>query len=140
MVYSKDFDKVYCFCCKLFGTRFSGSQFGNEGTKDWKNLSTKLRSHETSKEHLLNINDWFDLELRFSKSKEIDRDVQVRISKEKEHWRNVLKRIIAVVKALAKNNLAFRGTNEKIYHVNNGNFLSLIEMIAEFDPVLQEHV
>jgi len=66
--------------------------------------------------------------------------VQVRISKEKEHWRNVLKRIIVVVKALAKNNLAFRGTNEKIYHVNNGNFLSLIEMIAEFDPVLQEHV
>ena len=41
---------------------------------------------------------------------------------------------------LAKNNLAFCEDNQKIYQKNNGNFLSLIEKIAEFDLIMQEHI
>ena len=122
LVYSKDLDKVYCFCCKLFGVKSSVNQLGNEGTKDWKNLGTKLKSHETSDEHIINMNAWFELELKFLRNKTIDKDVQERIDKEKEHWRNVLIRIIGVVKNLAKNNLAFFENNEKLYQENNGIF------------------
>ena len=69
---------------------------------------------------------WIDLKTRFQKNKTIDKHVQEQINKEKEHWKKVLLRIIAVVKYFAKNNIAFRGTKEKIYEKNNGNFLDLI--------------
>lgn len=140
LIYSQNLDKVFCFCCKLFKTLPSASNLANEGSRDWRNISKKLKSHELSNEHIVNMSSWIDLEMRLLKNKTIDKHVQEQINRDREHWRNVLFRIIAVVKTLGKNNLAFRGTNEKIYQENNGNFLSLIEMIAEFDPIMQEHI
>ena len=140
LVYSNDLDKVYYFCCKLFDSKPSTGQLVNEGTKDWKNLALKLKSHKTTNGHISNINKWIDLELRLSKSKTIDKSLQEQMNRENGHWKQVLLRIIVVVKNLAKNNLAFCGNNEKIYQNNNGIFLSSIEMIAEFDPIMQEHI
>ncbi|XP_012844359.1 PREDICTED: zinc finger MYM-type protein 1-like [Erythranthe guttata] len=78
--------------------------------------------------------------LRLKEHETIDKSLQEQISKEREHWRQVLLRIIALVKTLANNNLGFRGDNEKFDQDNNGNFLSFIQMIAEFDPVMQDHL
>jgi len=48
----------------------------------------------------------------------------------------VLLRIILVIKTLSKNNLVLCGNNEKIYQGANEIFLSLIEMITKFDPIM----
>lgn len=45
----------------------------------------------------------------------IYKTTQMLIEKENEHWKNVLKRIISIVKLLAKHNLAFRGLNVRLY-------------------------
>jgi len=89
---------------------------------------------------IINMNEWIDLEMRLSKDKIIDKHVQEQINRDKEHWRKVLLRIIVVIKTLGKNKLVLREKNEKIYQESNGNILSLIEMIANFDPIMQEHI
>ena len=50
-------------------------------------------------------------------------DDQEQINRDRKHGRNVLLTIVAAVKTLGKNNLAFREKNEKIYQKANGNFL-----------------
>ena len=41
---------------------------------------------------------------------------------------------------LSEHNLAFRGSQEKLYANNNGNFLSLIQLLGKYDTVLAEHI
>ena len=60
------------------------------------------------------------------------------IRKEKNYWREVLRRVTAVICTLIDRNLAFRGSNEKFGAESNGNFIGLLELIAQFDPFLAE--
>ena len=87
-----------------------------------------------------NMRRWIELERRLKQNLIIDKAVQDLINKDREHWREVFVRIAFIVRFLCKNNLAFRGNNEKIYEENNKKNLGLIEMIAEFDSVLREHI
>ncbi|GFX10806.1 zinc finger MYM-type protein 1 [Trichonephila clavipes] len=51
-----------------------------------------------------------------------------------------LKRVAAVVKYLAIRGLAFRGTEEVFGSPHNGNFMGALELLAEFDPFIREHI
>uniref|UniRef100_A0ACD5YHS3 Uncharacterized protein n=2 Tax=Avena sativa TaxID=4498 RepID=A0ACD5YHS3_AVESA len=140
LVYSKELDRIFCFCCKIFGKGRGKGQLANEGFSDWIHLTIRLKEHEIGAEHVRNMATWYDLRLRLQKNETIDNVARQQLEKEKDHWRKVLLRILLIVKFLAKHNLAFRGTNSKLYEDSNGNFLGLVEMLAEFDPVIQEHV
>ncbi|KAJ9541892.1 LOW QUALITY PROTEIN: hypothetical protein OSB04_028398 [Centaurea solstitialis] len=141
LVYCKDlFDKVFCFCCKLFKKKPHPSNLAHEGISDWGHLSHSLKMHESSAEHIHHMSIWFDLRARLETNQVIDKKFQYEMNKETKHWRKVLKRLFALVKYLAKQGLALRGSNEKIYDENNGNFMALVEMIAEWDSTLAEHI
>ncbi|XP_066323448.1 uncharacterized protein [Miscanthus floridulus] len=140
LVYCKHVDKVFCFCCKLFKSNQNNSLLANDGVRDWKHLSEKLKQHENSVEHLTNMNTWNDLRIRLSKNKTIEDEMQLEIAKEKERWRQVLVRIVSAVKFLAKQNLAFRGTNAKLYQSNNDavkkHILKIIKDAKYFSVIL----
>ena len=53
----------------------------------------------------------------------------------------MLLRIIAIVNNLSKNNLAFYGKKMKtLIKVIMEFLLSLVEIIQEFNPIMQEHI
>jgi hypothetical protein len=124
----------------LFPKGHQKGQLANDGYNDWIHLDARLKEHETSPDHNLSMVTWYELCSRLAKDDTIDKTAQRQLEKEKDHWRKVLFRIVCIVKLLAKHNLAFRGSNSKLFDDSNGNFLGLVEMLAEFDLVIQEHV
>jgi len=139
-VYCKYVYKVFVVNCLNLLLLVTWVYFASEGLNYWKHIRQRLKQHENGVEHMTNMNTWNELRMRFDKNQTIDNYLQEEIVKEKEHWRQVLRRILSVVKCLAKNNLAFWGSKGKLSQDINGNFLGLIEMIAEFDLIMQDHV
>ncbi|KAL2083656.1 hypothetical protein ACEWY4_021429 [Coilia grayii] len=62
------------------------------------------------------------------------------MNQEISHWKMVLRRLFSIVCHLAERNLAFRGHSEHLYEPRNGNFLGQVELMAQYDPVLNEHL
>lgn len=138
LVYSTSSDRVFCFCCKLFG--LSSNKFSTMGFCDWNHASTLIHEHEISQKHAEAYLKWIEMEHRLKAGQLMDKELQRQFNAEKIHWRNVLQRLLAIVQFLAQRNIAFRGTSDKLDDQNNGNFLGIVQLFAQFDPVLCEHI
>ena len=54
-----------------------------------------------------------------------------------EHkWKQVLTGLLKVTLFMAERGLAFRGSSDRIGDRSNGNFLGIVELCSQFDPLL----
>lgn len=136
LCYSPKLNAAYCEPCWLFGDR---KKQGFEpawakGIQKWQRLSAKIQIHENSQSHIeacIVYDQW-------RRNKTIDEESEKTIRRESMFWRQALHRIVNVTLTMAMANLAFRGHREKIGEINNGNFLTIVELLAEYDPVLKD--
>ncbi|XP_044151348.1 uncharacterized protein LOC122939347 [Bufo gargarizans] len=66
-------------------------------------------------------------------------DDKLTVDREKRKWRDILHRLLDVTLFLAHQNLPFRGHRETMSSANKGNFLELIDLLSNYDPILKEH-
>ncbi|XP_042230512.1 zinc finger MYM-type protein 1-like [Homarus americanus] len=62
------------------------------------------------------------------------------MDRDRQKWRDILHRLLDVTMFLAPQNLPFRGHREDMLSISKGNFLELVELLSNYDPVLKEHL
>ena len=97
-------------------------------------MNKVLSSHENLKEYL----QWQIALIKRSRAKgRVDSGLCIQIKNKIEYWRNILRIIVGVVKALDSRGLPFRGsTSERFGSLKNGNFMMTLEVIDEIHPFL----
>jgi hypothetical protein len=130
---------VFCFCCLCFD-QGSRTSLASNSFSDWEHLSPALKSHESCNSHMKFYQEWIEAESRLKGRNTIDKLKQLLIQKESECRKNVLTRLMNITLYLAENNMAFRGSPDKLYTHNDGKYLGLIQLLAKFYPVMQEHI
>lgn len=140
LIFSESTGKFFCYICILFKSDMPGNpnvpnQF-HTGFNDWKNAYSRISSHEMSKDHFAAISAL----VNYQKTRQIDKTFDTVKEKESAYWTRVLRRVVEVIKFLTERGLAFRGDNETHGDPSNGNFLGCIDLLAKFDPFLEEHV
>lgn len=133
LIYSPSAGMVYCFACKLLSSQCNAF---TSGFSDWRHPE-RISDHEKSANHRHSM---LDLLRRSKNVGTVDASLRRQRDAEEKYWKEVLRRIVAVIKFLSERGLAFRGDDELLCSSSNGNYLGLLELIAQFDPFLREHI
>lgn len=140
VIFSPALEAVFCFPCRLFGNARQQKQiesFREIGFKDWKHCQRSFSLHENSASHMENS---MTYRTRQNSRSTVDAGHLKQHKLNMQYWRDVLDRVVSVIKFLAKRGLAFRGSNEVFGSEFNGNYLGIIELLAQYDPFLAKHI
>ncbi|KAF0694297.1 zinc finger MYM-type protein 1-like, partial [Aphis craccivora] len=139
LLYSSSKNALFCFHCVLFSKR--KSLLGNlqYGLKNWAKCYDKVQKHEKSPLHCESVRIWY-LRTEGAKNNSINKVLKEEMYSKISYWTQVLRRVVSTITFLAERGLSFRGNNSEFGSVHNGNYMGCLELIAQFDPFLCEHI
>ncbi|XP_024164172.1 zinc finger MYM-type protein 1-like [Rosa chinensis] len=126
-------DAVFCLCCYLFkphhGDQGGGDKFTCKGFSNWKNKKG-LQDHAGSlgsvhNQALLNC------QALMNQKQHLESVISRQLESSKHNYYTLLNASIDCVRFLLRQGLAFRGHDESESSNNRGNFLELLEFLAE---------
>lgn len=129
-------NKLYCWPCLLFSTE--NGVWSKVGFDNLNTLTLAISRHEKSINHIkcfLQINTFGRNRIDHLLDEQKKTSDSIHNEKVKKN-RAILKRMIDAVCFLAKQELPLRGHDESSTSINRGNYLELLELIRQYDSIL----
>ena len=132
--------KLFCWPCLLFSTE--NNVWTKVGFSDLNHFSSATKRHEKCSAHVQAF-------LKYSMFGNqridtlLDRQQQLNVTKHNEAVkknREIMKRLIDSVLFLAKQELPLRGQEESESSLNWGDYVELLNLLREYDPLLDKHL
>ena len=138
---SDELNALFCWNCLLFG-QDRNTSWTKTGFTHLGNLSKAATAHESTTGHIQSTLALISFgRTRIDTQLDEQRREQISLHNQKvKQNRELLKRFINVVCFLGKQELGFRGHNESSSSINRGNYVEILNLIAEYDPILRTHL
>ena len=148
--YFKEKKALFCNLCIAYGTTTSSNQNPSEfltGFNSWKHIYERIDEHESSQK----LKACVEAHTRFSSNKTVVDQLTVSQTslhnKQVMQRRQILDRVISIVKIIGKRGTSYRGTgsseavstlrDEKVDHKT---FLEIVLLLAKYDNILKCHL
>lgn len=134
--------KLYCSICLAYG-RDSDDNIFIKGFNNWSYVHQYIERHEKSKFHDENAVHHF---MRTKNSSSITTQLKSVRHEKILFNRNILKRVIDVIKLIGKRGLSYRSKRNEGLHtlsddnVDHGNFLEMVLLMSKYDDILKKHL
>jgi hypothetical protein len=69
-----------------------------------------------------------------------DTQLAIQFNNDRQYWKEILKRIITVIKFFTSRWLPLSGDNQTLGYVRKGNYSGIMELLSQTDPFLCEHI
>lgn len=133
-------NKMFCYVCLMFGEK--DSEWCTEGISDLSNVIKKAVKHQSAKHHLLH-SEAFHLLGKVRIEHALSEAARLQAIKHNDivsSNRQYLRRLIQSVVFLSTQELAFRGHREDENSVNKGNYLQLLNLLAQNESIVRDHL
>lgn len=148
LTYSNEKEALYCFVCMAYGDSVNehGKNIFMRGLTDFRHHYTRIQEHEKSSEHSKNAEAFFLDQQNANVEQLMENECLSLRRQQVQTRRDVMKRIIDVLKVIGKCGLSFRGKRNEAARtlddpdVNHGNFLELLLLLRKYDVTLNSHL
>ncbi|KAL4592042.1 hypothetical protein LXL04_005021 [Taraxacum kok-saghyz] len=137
--YSENQDAAYCLCCYLFkpnvGAQGGGETFVGVGFKNWAH-KVKLKQH-VGRVNSAHNQAWSKCNDLLNNKQRVDVAIAKHSTQSRIDYDERLVATIDCIRFLLRQGLAFRGNNENETSINRGNFIELLQFLADHNQSIE---